>query len=98
MRLSILLIVLACNATALLEAANRPSAKPDIGIEIELLARKRIVSVRLVNKSKEPLTVLSQGFTFRGVAKRVFHWEVVLGLAEKTRHKGRVIVPALGKY
>jgi hypothetical protein len=32
------------------------------------------------------------------VKNLVFHWEVVLGLPEKTRHKGRVIVPALGKY
>jgi hypothetical protein len=98
MRWSILLIVLACNTTTLSEAADRPSPKLDIGIEIKYLAKKRIVTVRLVNISKAPLTVLSQGFTFRGVAKRVFHWEIVLGMPELTRHKGRVIVPTLGKY
>jgi hypothetical protein len=98
MRWSILLMALACGPLPSAEAAEKPKPKPGLGIEVEVLAEKRTLAVRLVNNSNEPLTVLTQRFTFRGVEDRGFHWEVVLGLPDVTRHKGRVVAPALGTY
>jgi hypothetical protein len=61
----------------------------------------RALQVRLVNNGKDPLTVLTQGLTFRGAQRDGVgpnDWEIVLGLPSVTPHKGRVVVPALAKY
>jgi hypothetical protein len=80
------------------EPAGGPRAiNPEIGIEVELLEEQRI-RIRFVNTGKEPLIALTRGFTFRGVEETVFNWEVVFGLPNVVRHRGRVTVPALDDY
>ena len=95
MRWVILLLPLACAAMPSAEAVAQPPPKPAVGIEVEVLKEKAALAVRFVNDSTEAITVLTEGVTFRGVEAGAHHWEVVFGLPEVTRHKGRVVVPAL---
>jgi hypothetical protein len=79
------------------EAVAQPPPKPAVGIEVEVLKEKAALAVRFVNNGTEAITVLTEGVTFRGVEAVFYHWEVVFGLPEVTRHKGRVVVPALSR-
>ena len=98
MRWVILLLPLACAATPSAAAVAKPPPKPAVGIEVEVLKEKAALAVRFVNNGTEAITVLTEGVTFRGVeAGGAYHWEVVFGLPEVTRHKGRVVVPALSR-
>jgi hypothetical protein len=77
------------------EGVAQSPPKPAVGIEVEVLAEKATLVVRFVNNGTEAITVVTEGVTFRGVEAGVNHWEVVFGLPDVTRHKGRVVVPAL---
>ena len=94
MRWVTFLLPLACAALPTAEAGAQPP-KPAVRIEVEVRAEKAALAVRFVNEGTEAITVLTEGVTFRGVEEGPHHWEVVFGLPEVTRHKGRVVVPAL---
>jgi hypothetical protein len=89
--------VLALAAPTSSNLGDRVQPPPNVEIEVELLEEQRI-RVRFVNLGKESLTVLTRGFTFRGVEEKVFNWEVVFGLPNVTRNKDRVVVPAIDNY
>jgi hypothetical protein len=99
-RSPLLLLILVGGSAMPTRPAGPPDSEPTVGIEVEVTADGAL-QVRLVNNGKEPLTVLTQGRTFRGGPREgvgLYDWEIVLGLPSVARHKGRVAVPAIAKY